>query len=351
MISRNEFGRLPDGREVEKYRISNHKGEYVEFLNYGATIQSLYLLDINGNLSDVLLGTTNAADLAGRVMGGFVVGRVANRIAYGKFSLEGKDIQLETNPRDGNYVHGESGNYAHMMFAVIASNESDTINFHFYDQGYAGFHIPVDVNVIYSFGDDDVLKIHYIMKPYGTTLLCPTNHAYFNLGDYKNVKEQYLHIYSDYIALKGPSGAPEGGLVPVAGTPWDFTSFRKIGDALDSDPKYQYFNPENPLEYDDFYLINGSGMRKFAEYYSSDSKRFMTVKSDMDSLILFTPSKCAEKKPKYGNLPYPKYAAVCLETQFVPNAVNCTEFRSPIFHIGEELDTTTEYKFELRDSL
>ena len=346
MVKKEIFGLLSDGRPVHKFTITNSAGEFVELFDFGACLHSAFVLDREDKLGDVLLGVTEAAELEKRSLEGFVVGRVANRIAYGKCIIDGKEVQLETNKRDGNFLHSESGNYAFRMFSGSFEPNGDTVTFRMKDMGGGGFTVPVDVEISYTFTDDHCLRLHYIMIPEDTTLLCPTNHAYFNLGNYGNVRNHYLQVFSENLAKKGPSGAPEGGLLNVADTPADFRKPRLLGEALDSDPDHRFFGKN--VEFDDFYVIPGEGMRQFAAYYAPETGRCMEVWSDMDSLILFTPSKCAEKKPKYDGLHYPKFGAVCMETQFVPNAINCPEFRAPLFRKGEKLDTVTEYRFLVR---
>lgn len=343
MIEKIIFGNLPDGRTITKYTIYNNCGEYVELLDFGASIHSIFIKDRYGKLGDVLLGVTEAAELAERSFEGTMIGRCGNKIAYGKCVIEGKEVQLEVN-HGGNFLHGASGNYAFRMFTAYTSESGKTISFYLRDKGDGGFGNEVNALVHYTFDDNHRLELRYEMVPEETTILCPTNHSYFNLSDYKDARDHILTIYSENLAKKADIGVPMGDLQPVNDTPADFTSPRSIREAMDSDT-VGFFSAGRIL-FDDFYVLPKQGYGLVADLYSPATGRRMKTYTDMQSLILFTPSNCSKRRGK-RKVVYPDYAAVCLETQFVPNAVNCPEFDSPIFHKGEKLETVTVYEFSV----
>ena len=346
MITKTDFGPISDGRMVHQYTISNKKGERAEFLDYGASIHSLWLFDRAGKLSDCVLGVTTSEELEGMNNEGSVIGRCANRIAYGRCRIGGKEIQLETNQR-GHFLHGASGNYAQKLFAAEAAPEGNQITFSLTDTGEGGFHDNVQVKVTYTFDDDSRLTIDYEMIPERETILCPTNHAYFNLDGFGDVREEKLKIESGSIADINEDGVPNGQTCSVSRSVYDFTTPKTIREALASD-REEYLKKRSRGVFDTIYLIDGTGYRKAATLFSEESGREMTVYTDSDALILFTPDQCGKKAGKRG-VQLPNFAAVCLETQFVPNAVNCPEFRSPIFKAGEALRTRTQYAFRLRN--
>ncbi len=342
MIEKNIFGTLSDGRDVTKYTIKNNCDEYVELLDFGASIHSLFVKDRYGNIGDVVLGVTEADELTGRTMEGAVMGRVGNRIAYGKCVLDGKEVQLETN-HGGHLLHSGSGNYAARIFDAKINDNGKTVSFYYRDKGDGGFGNEVDAWVHYTFDDDHRLEIKYELTPEETTVLSPTNHAYFNLSDFGDIGEEILTIYSKNLAKKG-NGVPVGGLQPVVGTPADFTSPRSIKEAMASD-EIGFFQ-EGRVGFDDFYVLDKKGYGLAAELYSPATGRRMKTYTDMQSVILYTPGNCSSKPGKRGVI-YSEYAAVCIETQFVPNAVNCPEFESPVFGKGEKLETVTVYEFSV----
>lgn len=343
MIEKSVFGTLPDGRVVTQYTIRNRHGEYVELLDLGASLHSVFVRDKDGRLGDVVLGVTEAAELTDRSYEGVIMGRVGNRIANGRCVIDGEPLQLEQNT-GGHCLHSGSGNYAYRLFTAAEGDDGQSVTFRLDDRGEGGWKVPVDAQIRYTFDDDHRLTLHYTLTPEGATLLSPTNHAYFNLNDFGDAREHILTIHSENLAKKGPTGVPEGQLLPVKGTPADFTAPRRIGDALESEPQ-AFFAAVGSRKFDDFYVMPGQGMRLFAELYAPATGRRMRTWSDMQCLILFTPDNCTIRRGKRG-ITYLDYSAVCLETQFVPNAVNCSgAFEVPLFRKGEKLETTTVYEF------
>lgn len=345
MVTKTDFGPISSGQMVHKYTISNRKGERAEFLDYGASLHCLWLLDRNGSISDCVLGVTTSKELEEMNNEGSVIGRCANRIAYGRCKIGGKEIQLETN-QQGHFLHGASGNYAKKLFTPEAGPEPNQITFSLADTGEGGFHNNVQVKVTYTFDDDSCLTIDYEMTPEEETILCPTNHAYFNLDGYGDVRDEKLTIESSAIANIDEEGLPDGRTFSVSGNVYDFTNPRTLREAIVSD-REEYLKRRSRGTFDTVYLIDGTGYRKAATLFSEQSGREMTVYTDSDALILFLPDKCSRKKGKRG-VQLPDHAAVCLETQFVPNAVNCPGFRSPVFKAGEVLRTRTQYAFRVK---
>ncbi len=343
MIEKRKFGDLPDGRAVTLYSIKNSLGEYVELLDFGAAIHSVYVKDAEGHLGDVVLGVNEACELSGRrTFEGITIGRCANRIAFGRFEIDGKVTQLECNS-SGHFLHGASGNYAHKMFQTETDEKNNTVSFFFHDTGEGGFDCEADVKVSFTFDDNHRLEIRYEMVADGDTVLCPTNHAYFNLSGDDDVRDHYLRICADQLAPKGEIGMPTGDSMDVKDTPADFRELRLIREAIDSDLDGLYFKKSKA--YDDFYILSKKDYGLAAELISPKSGRRMRVYTDMPSVILYTPINLEPKAGKNGRF-YDGYCSVCLETQFVPNAVNCPQYLSPVFRKGEKLISKTVYAFD-----
>ena len=331
MVVVRDFGRLKDGRMVHCYTIPNSFGEYVEVLDYGAAMHSVYIRDGHGVLRNVVLHAESVEHLQGRAREGFTIGRCANRIAYGRFQLEGRDIQLETG-KDGHYIHGGSGNYARQMFTgKILENG---VELFLRDPGMAGFDCPVDVWVTFTFDDTHTLTMSYRMTPYGTTLLCPANHAFFDFNDRHDVRDYVLHIPISCYAPRTEIGMPEGEIAPVAGTVFDYTTPVTIGERLAG--RNAYFKGQRP-GYDDFYVRDGEKFGLMAQITDPISGITMQVSADTQCLVFVTPPPRAE-----GDGDYPCF---CMETQYVPNAVNCPEYIAPVYHAGETLNKKTTYQF------
>ena len=341
MIVCREFGTLGLDEKVHLYRISNRNGEFVELLDYGATIHSICVADRNGKIDDIVLGAPEGSDPRQCNVMGSVIGRCANRIAHGRYEADGKVYQLEQN-ENGNFLHGASGNYAKKMFVASVKEETNTVIFSLEDTGEGGFDCAVQAQVSYSFGDDSVLTMTTSMVPEGTTVLNPTNHAYFNLGA-SDVRDLHLMLRAPARVSRDLGGLPDGGRIAVQNTAADFMEGRIIREAMEDDPT-GYFAGGEP-KYDEFYILERDPQQPVAELYCPQNGRMMQVVTDMPSMVLFVFPKQQAVPGKNGKN-YSGYCAVCLEPGFVPNAVNCPEYDSPIFRRGEALHTVTKYIFK-----
>lgn len=344
MVTKRLFGYLKDGRSVFCYKIRNGHGEYAEILDYGASIHAVVVRDKYGYLGDVVLGAENADSLETCTYEGATIGRCANRIAYGRYEVDGRQYQLEQN-LFGHFLHGASGNYAHKLFAgEITGANQVTLRLH--DEGEGGFACCAEAAFTFSFDDEGKLFLSFEMEGEDVTVLNPTNHAYFNLSGNQDARDHLLWIDADRRASRGEGGLPDGGGISVAGTPADFTRERSIREAMESGQE-GYFKKAIPY-YDEFYLLGERRMRLAAALRSPKKGRLMKVYTDMPCLVLFIGGDRKPEKGKNGQV-YEGYCAVCLETGFVPNAVNCPAYTSPIFRKGDKLIARTIYQFMLED--
>lgn len=332
MITFELFGALADGRNVVKYTITNRYGESAAILNYGAALHELCILDRNGNIGDILLGEPDAKSLSKRSREGFIIGRVANRISGASCVIEGKTYEFERNER-GEFLHSGSGNYATKLFDATVENEN-TLLLHYEDPGEAGFSGKVDVQIRYTFHDDHCLSIEYRMMPDETTILCPTNHAYFNLGGYMDVRGDMLTIDAERIAKKDAFGLPYGETLPVENTIYDFRREKRIAQRTEAGDNVN-----------DYYCLSGEGYRRIAILKNPTSGRIMETWTDMPSIVLYIPGNCNDRPGKNGEL-YPAFGAVCIECQYMANAVNCEGFEKGIFGAGEVFESKTAYCFK-----
>lgn len=340
MITCRVFQTQNMGQTVHLYRITNRSGEYIELLDYGATIHSLCVADRNGIIGDVVLGAPEGSDLKQCKVMGSIIGRCANRIAHGRYEADGKIHQLEQN-ENGHFLHGASGNYARKMFIASVNEQTDTVTFSLEDKGEGGFDCAVQVQVAYSFGDDSVLTMTTHMVPEGTTVLNPTNHAYFTLGaaDVRNLR---LTLRAKERVSRDADGLPDGGKIAVQDTSADFTEGRMIRSAMEHDPT-GYFSGGQP-KYDEFYILERNPEGPAAELYCPQNGRKMQIVTDLPSMVLFVFPR--QPAPGKNGEDISGYCAVCLEPGFTPNAVNCPEYQSPLFRKGEALRTVTRYIFK-----
>lgn len=343
MVTSDIYGKLGDGREVRRFTIANKKGEYVQLLEYGATIHSLYVLDRNANLGDVVLGASCPEELEHFSRGGRVIGRCANRIRNGRFTIGEGEYQLQLNDRDG-FIHGGSDNYGKKLFA--GSIDGESVLFRLYDSDTVGFGCDVEVQVRYSFDDLGRLNIDYEMTAESDTVLNPTNHAYFDLSLTGDIRDHELWLVADErVTFEAGTKCPDGGVRTVHGTPADFTTARTVRAAMDSDDG-TYFEKGVPF-FDEFYILPKNISGAVAELYAPNTGRGMRVYTDMPSLVVYTdPGKTIESG-KFGRK-LASFCGICLETGFAPNAVNCPQYKSPVFSQGASLKSTTVYEFFTR---
>lgn len=339
MVTKTRFGILPDGREVSLYTISNGFGESAGLLDYGAAVHSLRVKDRDGQSGDVVLGAEKAEDLLEYSFEGVTIGRCANRIAQGRYVWKGKEYQLEQN-RNGHFLHGASGNYAHQLFEAEYDGDKSEVTFCLKDSGKGGFGCEADVRITFSFDDLHRLTICYEITPDGDTVISPTNHAYFNLSGQRDVRDHMLCIHAGWIAKKDAEGIPKGEIRSVGCTRMDFRKLRSIREAMEQENGP---GDERPLIYDDYYLLEPQSSPA-AELFAPDTGRIMRVFTDMPGLILFTPYAGKVRKGKYGEA-YQGYCAICLETQHIPNAVNCAGFLKPIVLAHQTFRSRTSYEF------
>ena len=341
MIKSYEYCRLGDGRTVTAYEIFNSSGESAVILDYGGTVAKLNVLDRNGNVSDVVLGADPGQDVSRAEYEGTLMGRCGNRIANAEFEIDGRKYRL--TPTEGpNHLHGAAGNWAKQIFEAVPGENSVTLKLR--DDGRDGWECEADAEVTYSFDDRHALTIAYEVKALGNTVISPTNHSYFNLDIPNSVLNTEMRIFTDTYAPKSELHMPDGRMKSVKGTPLDFTVLRSFAENL-SGSAADFFPPYQD-SFDDFYVIPGEGFRQVAEARCHESGRVMKVFSDAQGLILYTPVVKGEVTNK-GGRHYSGHAAFCLETQYVPNAVNCPEYRSPVVRGGETMSSKTVYLFGL----
>lgn len=347
MIKERLFDRLDDGREVICYRIENSTS-YVEILNYGGIIRAIVVPDKDGKLTDVTVGMDSIQgyiDYHGSYFGA-LVGRCANRIGAGKFTLNGKEYQVALN--DGaNHLHGGIKGYESYIWEVDAySEDSDTIVLHHFDpdmrENYPG---NVKITVTYSFTEKNELIIDYKAISDADTVFNPTNHAYFNLngagsGD---IYGHYLEINADYFTPVNSACLPTGEIKPV--TPAiSFKTGKKIGDGLigcAEDPDIIAGGG-----YDCNYVLGDNGkLKKAATAIGDISGIKMEVYTTQPGVQLYSGNFMANDIPGKDGKTYNYRTAFCLETQFAPDSINHPEWDSPILRANEPCHYITKYVF------
>lgn len=345
MISKKLFGTLSDGREVDIYELKNANGVSASVITYGATWQSLFAPDRNGNFEDVLIGFD---DLKGHVersdYQGQIVGRYANRICGGHFTVNGKEFDVIKNENGKTCLHG-GGEFSHAVWAAKVEGESLVLEYKS-GEGSNGFPGAMSAKVTYTLDDSNELSIAYEAVCTEDTPINMTNHAYFNLGSYKrtNVLSQELRLSASRYTPIDEDSIPTGGIRDVTGTAFDFRQMKAIGRDIDQDDEQLIIGCNG---YDHNFCIDEGTQGAFATAYDPESGRIMEVTTDMPGVQLYT-GNFLDKIPGKGGTVMNKYAGFCLETQFYPDSPNKPNFPSCIFKAGEKFRSHTSFKFSVK---
>lgn len=343
-VSITSFGES-NGQEVKLYSLVNSSGAMVTVSSFGADVKDIIVPDKDGIMVDVNLGFDNLEGYENDPYSfGAIVGRVANRTAGGRFTLNGVDYQLEKNQAGVNNLHSGPNTYNKRVWDSKVDGERVIFSLNSPD-GDQGFPGEFNVSVSYEFTDEGVLRITYEGKSDADTVVNMTNHSYFNLngegeGD---IMDHIIKINADYITETDPDSIPTGNLIDVTGTPFDFRQPKAISQDADEDHlMLKYGNG-----YDHNFAINGSGMREFAVVTGEKSGITMTVRSDLPGMQFYAGNHVGGKGNNIGKSghEYGVHSGFALETQYFPNAINVPSFKSPILKAGESYKTVTEYIF------
>ena len=335
------------GSDIKCFTLTNSSGASVTLSNLGAGIISVIVPDKDGNMADVALGYANPEDYFcdGPCMGK-VPGRYANRIAFGKFSLAGKDYSLSIN-NGPNHLHGGPGEECwanRIWFGVQNRNEvSFALESSDGDAGYPG---NVMAEVIYSWDEESRLTIIFRAKSDADTVINLTNHAYFNLkGEGRgDIKDHTLQLEASHYLPTDEILIPKGILAPVEATPMDFRTPVRIGEHLFDDfPALRYGKG-----YDNCWAVDGwqkGVVRKVAELSDPVSGRKLIVSTDAPGIQIYTGNWLKGSPKSKSRAEYDDYYGVALECQSFPDSPNQPNFPSTLLAAGEEWKRVIEFHF------
>lgn len=342
-IQQSDWGES-DGKKVYLYTLTNKNGAQVKISNYGGTITSWIAPDSKGNKSNIVLGFDELKGyLAHPPYFGATVGRYGNRIAKGKFTLDGKTYNLAVN-NGKNALHGGLKGFDKVVWdaAPLAENTPAlTINYLSKD-GEEGYPGNLKVSVKFTLSDDNELKIVYDAETDKATPVNLTNHSYFNLsGDVNNtILNESVMINADRYTPVDTGLIPTGELKPVKGTPFDFTTPHKIGERID----------QVKGGYDHNFVLNkkGNSLEKVASVTDSISGRKLEVFTTHPGLQFYTGNFLDGTIKTSDGKPINQHSALCLETQHFPDSPNKPAFPSTILKPGEKYHTETMYKVSVQ---
>jgi aldose 1-epimerase len=350
------FGTTADGAPIEKYTLSNSHGMQASIITWGGVLQSLIVPDKNGKADDVVLGFDDIQGYQANptVYFGATIGRFGNRIANGKFTLDGKEYQVPTN--DGpNSLHGGSQGFDKRVWKAEASKEKGWVGVtltYVSADGEMGFPGKLETHVTYSLNEKNELRIQYRATTDKPTVLNLTNHSYFNLagagsGD---VLKQIATVNANTYTPVNGTLIPTGELAPVAGTPMDFRHPTAFGKNIKADhPQLKFAEPkQGGFDFNWVLDTKGNVGKLAAEVSDPQSGRHLQLYTTEPGVQLYTGNFLdGTVKGKAGKV-YPHWGAFTLETQHYPDAPNQPNFLSTRLDPGKAYTQTTLFKFSAK---
>ncbi len=347
-ITKEIFGQL-DTQTVYVYTLENRAGMRAKILNYGGAVTQLWVPDRNGVMADVL-GGYDTLEFYLRASGyqGALIGRFGNRIANGRFTLDGKEYVLAQNNKC-NHLHGGLRGFNAYVWDVTEEDgdEPALILHRLSSDGEEGYPGNLDVTVTYRLTAENGLSIHYVATTDKTTVVNLTNHSYFNLRgfDAGRVDSLVLTLDADAYLPTDETLIPTGELRSVEGTPFDFRSPKTIGRDLGADDTdlLRAKGYDHCLKFVDRAL---NGPIKRGELYDPQSGRGMALYTNQPCVQVYTGNFLTNEEFFFkGGYPQAPQTFVCLETQRMPDSPNKEHFTDCTLRPGETYDFTTEYRF------
>lgn len=348
-LKTEDFSRNIDGKEVQLYFLKNKNGLEMAVTNYGAKVVSLLVPDKNGVFEDIVLGFDNIDGYlnAHEPYFGAAIGRYGNRIANGKFTLNGQQYELATN-NSPNHLHGgEKGFNAQVWNATQVDDHS--IEFSRLSQdGEEGYPGNLQVTMIYSLTDDNEFKITYEAETDQPTVINLTHHSFFNLRGAGNgsINDHVLMINADKYTPVDQTLIPLGKIDLVKGTPMDFSKPTQIGKRVEDNFEQLLFGKG----YDHNWVLNENinAGTPAATVWEPESGRFMEVFTTEPGLQFYGGNFLDGKDKGKKSKAYEFRSAFCLETQHFPDSPNQPTFPSTVLNPEENYQHTSIYKFSIK---
>ena len=354
-ITKEDFGAFK-GQPVELYTLTNNNGVVMKVTTYGGTITELHVPDRDGEMGDVVLGFDKLEGYLSPAYEksnpnfGAIIGRYGNRIAKGKFTLDGVEYTLATNNGE-NHLHGGKIGFNRVVWTAKPVKSADGVALELtytskdMEEGYPG---NLQVTVVYTLTNANELKIDYTAVTDKTTHCNLTNHSYFNLsaGKKPSIGSHELVILADKYTEVDEGLIPTGNLPDVAGTPMDFTKPIRIGKRIAD----EFEQLKLGKGYDHNWVLRNSNgsLALAATVYEAESGRFMEVFTTEPGVQFYAGNFLDGKLIGKNDIKYVKRAGLCLETQHFPDSPNQPDFPSTILQPGQTYKTQTIYKFSTK---
>jgi aldose 1-epimerase len=333
-MSIHPFGNLPDGTEIREIRLTGAAGARASILTLGAVLRNLEVPDGDGGLASVVLGydgldgyVTNPSRV------GATVGRNANRIADGRFELDGRHYELPINGAGNVHLHGGPVGFALKPWEIVEASDSHVVLKLVSEDGDQGYPGRVEVSCRYDLLEPATLAIRMSGETDAPTLLNLTNHSYFTLIGGADCRDHLLRVEADLYTPPQPNLIPTGAVMPVAGTAFDFREARRIGD--------------NGDDFDTNFAVRGpiGAMVAAASLWSPDRRRRLDVVTDQPAVLVYTAGGLKNVAADVAGRVHGPHAGVCLETGAFVDAPNKRHFPKTVLRPGEPYLHRVEYRF------
>jgi aldose 1-epimerase len=343
------FGKTSDGREVDLYLLRNSNNMEIEITNYGGIVVSLKVPDRRGRMADVVLGYDDLASYEkDKWHFGAIIGRYANRIADGKFRLDGHEYTLARN-NGPNHLHGGVVGFEKVVWRVredSAALNDRLILEYVSEDGEEGYPAKLVVRVEYSLNNENELQIRYSATTDKDTVVNLTNHSYFNLrgGSGGDILGHQLQLTADQFTPVSENLIPTGESRRVHGTPFDFTQPEAVGSRINQDDPQLKFG----RGYDHNWVLNRSmvgALSPAATLYEPQSGRRIEILTTEPGIQFYSGNFLDGSMRGKSGASYERHSGLCLETQHFPDSPNQAKFPSTVLRAGERYESTTSFKF------
>lgn len=347
LVDRKNFQQTIDGKQTDLFVLKNNNGMTVTITNYGGRVVNLLVPDKTGKTVDVSIGHNDVQSYAAGsdTYFGALIGRYGNRIAKGRFKLDGKEYVLATN-NGPNHLHGGNKGYSRVVWDAKQTGDSTLVLTYLSKDGEEGYPGNLNVKVVYTLTGDNALRIDYEATTDKKTVLNLTNHTYFNLNGEGSgtINNHLLQINADRYTPVDSTLIPTGELAAVAGTPFDFRPPTAIGARIEE----KHDQLLKGKGYDHNFVLNGSGMRQVARAVGDKSGILMEVHTTEPGMQFYGGNFMQGQHTLKNGAKDEFRTAFCLETQHYPDSPNQPNFPSTVLSPGQTYKTTTVYKFAVQ---
>ncbi|MGW1885862.1 aldose epimerase family protein [Streptomyces sp. NPDC001970] len=346
-VHHRPFGTAPSGENVGLWRLESASGVHAEIITYGGILHALGVPDTSGNNASVVLSLASVDHYAEKSQYfGALIGRYANRIAHGRFTLDGTTYRIPVNDR-GHALHGGPEGFDTKVWHATPLMDDDsaavrlTLHSPHEDMGFPG---ALDLTVTYALDTSGTLSVEYKTVTDRPTVVNATNHAYFNLAGDGDIRGHTLQVDAPAYLPVDTDGIPHGPAVEVAGTAFDLTAPQLLGERLHA-PDYQIRQAEG---YDHCWVLTAAGdgtLRRAARLTAPAASRVMEVWTTEPGIQVYTANQLDGTLTDGAGRAHDRHTAVCLETQHFPDAPNRPDYPTTVLRPGTTGHSRTEFRF------